>query len=580
MAPFRILMLSIVVALLSSLVSLVFIHLLLSYEYYVLFVSPSGMTRFLYVVLSVFAGSFLLFVCKEFHARGAGVENIIRDYHMPLLVFRIRTLLLKIVSTIITIGGGGSGGIQGPSVYIGGFIGGWIAEKIKVNYIERKTLMLSGIAAVLSAIFKAPLGAFFYAIEIPYKRDFETRSIVPVLLGSIIGLLISVSFDVGFNFKFPSLSLKYISLLDPFMILLYILFGLYTVLVAIFFIYLDELVYKFRKFILKNTGLELIIIIFFSLVVGLIIFVEPETYGTGMSYVSNTLFNIEESLYKLGLATLLILISAKMLATSLTIKSGASAGYFGPGMYIGALSGVMYYKILVLLGIEVKDPLIFAYLGMAAFYGSISAAPIGTSILVTELTRNHLFILPSLLSSLIARELIINKTLYKSQRSTRLKIDIERLLDSFLIIFRNNPKLLNDPISNLNLSRQPVITLDDTLARALLISLNSRYKVIPVRNKGKVVGVIDVRRINPRKIFSSRRDSIKKYVLKTPIVKTNTSIKKVIELMSKKNIDTIIVVNELDEFLGIVDTETLQKHLLHLVWWMKTEESSPRSKRS
>ncbi len=577
---FRVLALSIVVALSSSFVSLVFIRFLLSYEYYVQLVFTREIACFLCVAFSVFAGSFLLFVFKEFHARGAGVENIIRDYHMPLRVFRVRTLLLKIISTIITIGGGGSGGIQGPSVYIGGFIGGWIAEKIRVNYIERKTLMLVGIAAVLSAIFKAPLGAFFYAIEIPYKRDFETRCIVPVLIGSIIGLLFSISFNIGFDFKFPSLSMNYMSLLDPFMILLYILFGLYTVLVAVCFIYLDQLVYRFRKSVLNYTGFEPVIIAVFSLIVGLIIFLEPMTYGTGMNYVSNTLFSLEESLHKLSLVALLILVFAKMLATSLTIKSGASAGYFGPGIFIGALSGMIYYKLLVLLGIEVKDPLVFTYLGMAAFYGSISAAPIGTSILVTELTRNHFFILPSLLSSLIARELIINNTLYKSQRSTRLKIDIERLLDSFLIILRNKPDLLNEPVSKLNLPRPPIIAFDDTLNKALLISLNSIHRVIPVRKNDKIVGVIDVRRINPQRILTSKKDTIEEYVLKTPIVKTNTSIKKIVELMSKKNIDTIIVVNEFDKYLGIVNTETLQKYLLYLAWWMKNGQRSSGSKRS
>ncbi len=579
MGFFRVLVLSIIVALLSSLVSLVFIHFLLGYEYYILFMFSNGLARFVCVTLSIFVGSFLLFVFKEFHARGAGVENIIRDFHMPLIVFRIRTLLLKIISTIITIGGGGSGGIQGPSVYIGGFIGGWIAEKIRVNYVERKTLMLSGIAAVLSAIFKAPLGAFFYAIEIPYKRDFETRSIVPVLIGSIIGLLVSVSLNIGFNFKFPGLTLKYISLLDPFMMLLYILFSLYTVLIAACFIYLDELVYRLRKFILKNTGLELIVISLFSLIVGLIIFLEPETYGTGMSYVSNTLFYLENSLQKLSLITMLVLIFAKMLATSLTIKSGASAGYFGPGIFIGALSGMIYYKTLVLLGIEVKDPLVFVYLGMATFYGSISAAPIGTSILVTELTRNHFFILPSLLSSLIARELIINKTLYKSQRSTRLKIDIERLLDSFLIVFRNKPELLDDPISKLNLPRPPIIAFNDTLDKALLIGLNSRYKVFPVSQNNKIIGVIDIRRINPKKILTNK-NTIKEYVLKTPIVKTSVSIKKAVECMSKRNIDTIIVVKNANEYVGIIDTETFQKHFLYLTWWMKNEPLSSRSKRS
>ena len=343
---------------------------------------------------------------------------------------------------------------------------------------------------------------------------------------------------------------------------------------------MDKLVYRFRKSVLNYTGLEPVIIAVFSLIVGLIIFLEPMTYGTGMNYVSNTLFGLEESLHKLNLVALLILVFAKMLATSLTIKSGASAGYFGPGIFIGALSGMIYYKLLVLLGIEVKDPLVFAYLGMAAFYGSISATPIGTSILVTELTRNHFFILPSLLSSLIARELIINNTLYKSQRSTRLKIDIERLLDSFLIILRNKPDLLNDPVSKLNLPRPPIIAFDDTLNRALLISLNSIYRVIPVGKNDKIVGVIDVRRINPQKILTSRKDTIKEYVLKTPMVKTNTSIKKIVELMSKKNIDTIIVVNEFDKYLGIVNTETLQKYLLYLAWWMKNEQSSSRSKRS
>ncbi len=571
---------SIIVALLSSFVSLVFIRFLLSYEYYVQLVFTRGIACFLCVAFSVFAGSFLLFIFKEFHARGAGVENIIQDYHMPLRVFQIRTLLLKIISTIITIGGGGSGGIQGPSVYIGGFIGGWIAEKIRVNYIERKTLMLSGIAAVLSAIFKAPLGAFLYAIEIPYKRDFETRCVVPVLISSLIGLLVSESLDIGFSFNFPSLSWKNTSLLDPFMLLLYVLFGLYSALMAICFIYLDEIVLKFRKIILKNTGSELVVILLFSLIVSLMIFFEPEIYGTGMNYISNVLFNLKDSLYKSSLLTLITLVFAKMLATSFTIRSGASAGYFGPGIFIGALSGMIYYKVLMLLGIEVKDPLVFIYLGMAAFYGSISAAPIGTSILVTELTRNYFFILPSLISSLIARELIVNHTLYKSQRSTRLKIDIERLLDYFLIIFRNKPDLLDKPISKLNIPRPPIISSDDIFNKALLLSLNSKYGVIPIRRNNEIIGVIDVRRINLKKILTSKKDTIKEYVLKTPIVKTNTSIKKIIELMSKKNIDTIIIVNEFDEYLGIVNTETLQKYLLYLAWWMKNEQQSSSSKKS
>ncbi|MGC8961807.1 MAG: chloride channel protein, partial [Candidatus Bathyarchaeia archaeon] len=114
-----------------------------------------------------------------------GAEMIIASLHkyggrVPFL-----TAPIGFLTSLATIGSGGSAGLEGPSLQIGGTIGSAVASKAKLSTMDRRILMLSGAAAGISAAFRAPLTGAIFAMEVPYKNDLEHEAAVPALISSV-----------------------------------------------------------------------------------------------------------------------------------------------------------------------------------------------------------------------------------------------------------------------------------------------------------------------------------------------------------------------------------------------------------
>src|SRR6185369_5664165 len=88
---------------------------------------------------------------------------------------------------------GGSGGREGPTMLVGGAIGSTVARALGVGARERRILMIAGVAAGMSAIFRTPLGAALLATEVLYRDDFESDALIPALLASVISYSIFIS---------------------------------------------------------------------------------------------------------------------------------------------------------------------------------------------------------------------------------------------------------------------------------------------------------------------------------------------------------------------------------------------------
>src|SRR4051812_45754541 len=125
--------------------------------------------------------------------RGGGGDATIDAFHHADGVVRRRVLWAKPLASIATLGSGGSGGREGPTMQIGAALGSTIGRYLKVTARERRVLMIAGIAAGISAVFRTPLGAALLAIEMLYRDDFESEALIPAVLASVIAYSVSIT---------------------------------------------------------------------------------------------------------------------------------------------------------------------------------------------------------------------------------------------------------------------------------------------------------------------------------------------------------------------------------------------------
>src|SRR6185503_19551324 len=125
--------------------------------------------------------------------RGGGGDAMINAFHRQDGVVRRRVAWVKALASIFTLGTGGSGGREGPTMQIGGALGSTCGWLLRVDARERRILMVSGVAAGISAVFRTPLGAALLAVEVLYRDDFEADALIPAVLASVVAYSVVVT---------------------------------------------------------------------------------------------------------------------------------------------------------------------------------------------------------------------------------------------------------------------------------------------------------------------------------------------------------------------------------------------------
>jgi CIC family chloride channel protein len=360
--------------------------------------------------------------------RGGGSDAIIEAFHKWDGKARRRVPLVKIVASILTLGFGGSGGREGPTMQIGGALGSLVGRYLNVSPRERRILLVAGTAAGMAAVFRTPLGAALLAVEVLLRDDFESDALVPAVLASVVAYAVFVSI-FGETTLFGHLHPF------PFVPLHLPLYALMAVIISVFASgFLGTLHWVQRAIgALRMPGWTkpalggLMLGVFAT---PIIMYIGPHVgaKGQGLGILGGGYGSAQVALSGanwfpggwFGVELLLLLGVVKIVATSLTVGSGGSAGDFGPSLVIGGLLGGAFGRAAQLLLHDPRiDPGAFALVGMGIFYGGLAHVPIASLVMVCELAGSYDLLVPLMLAEGIAFVALRNRSLYHAQVPTR-----------------------------------------------------------------------------------------------------------------------------------------------------------------
>jgi H+/Cl- antiporter ClcA/CBS domain-containing protein len=303
--------------------------------------------------------------------------------------------VLKLLGAALSLGTGASLGPEGPSVEIGANIGVLLGQGFQVAKERYRLLLGAGAAAGLAAGFNAPIAGVFFALEVVLGQAFTTQGASLILLSAVVSSLIARAvFGVQAEFDLPTYQV-----LSNWEWLCYLGLGILASGVSLAYTQAIRLCQQLFQGELPTAAWvgripPLLKPAVGGLIVGLIALGLPQILGVGYSTL--------EVILKGGafpLSVLLIMLPVKLLATALSLGSGLVGGIFAPAMFLGACLGAIYGQVLntflpTAIADAIASPAAYAMVGMAAVLGSSARAPLTAILLLFELTRNYVIILP------------------------------------------------------------------------------------------------------------------------------------------------------------------------------------------
>ena len=319
-------------------------------------------------------------------AEGHGTDAAVRAFHRQRGALRGRVAPVKLVTSAITIGSGGSAGREGPIALATAAVGSWYGERMGRSEEDRRLLLLVGAAAGIAAIFRSPIGAALFAVEVLYTdMEFEASALLYATLSAIVAYAVSgLAGGYGALFSVPTDALTLDRPLDYGW---YVVLGLAAGGVATA---LPVLFYRTRVFfrvLPVHAALKPAIGGFLT---GLIALFLPQILGGGYGWMQQAIDG------RLALGLLLTLTLAKMLAMSLTIASGGSGGVFAPSLFVGTMLGAACAAVA---GLQAAP---LAVVGMAAVFAGAAHVPFAAMMMVVEMTGGYTLLVPAALAVLLS----------------------------------------------------------------------------------------------------------------------------------------------------------------------------------
>lgn len=399
--------LAIVVGFLSGLIALTiktsvhFIEQLLTksffqqYEYFLYIIYP--------LVGVLLAQWFIRVVIKQ--TVNHGIPNTLHSISKKNALIKKHNLYSSVVSAALTVGFGGSAGLEGPTVGTTSAWGANLGKLFKLPYKTRTLLIGCAASGAMASLFNAPIAAIVFAIEV-IMLDLTTASLIPLLLASASAALTSHFFfgdDILFHFTITE-GFKFGDI--PY----YIALGVCTGLASVYFFK----TYTWLNRIFDRMTNKRHRTVVAGLLLGLLLFLLPPLYGEGYGAInaiieghpydmmSKSLFSeISKNIYVL-MALVLLVGLLKVIATTLTFRAGGIGGTFAPTLFMGSMIGFVFARLINELGIGEVSETNFVLVAMAGLMAGNLHAPLMAIFLIAEITGGYELFVPLMVTASIA----------------------------------------------------------------------------------------------------------------------------------------------------------------------------------
>lgn len=335
-----------------------------------------------------------------------GTSQILYAVAKKASIIPRKQMYAQIVTSSLTVGLGGSAGLESPIVITGAAFGSNYAQRYKLSYKDRTLLIGCGVAAGIAAAFNAPIAGVLFAIEV-LLVDVSISAFTPIMISAATGALVSailldesilLSFDQQQTFNYHNI---------PY----YILLGVFTGLIAIYY---SRNFQRVEHFFVRLRFKPYKKALFGASILAIIIFIFPTLFGEGYESIrtlsennpqqllENTLFsefrnNTWALILFIGMTLLL-----KVFATGLTLGSGGNGGNFAPSLFLGSYSGFLFSKVINTLGIAHLPISNFTLVGMAGILSGLFHAPLTAIFLIAEITGGYDLMIPLMMVSSIS----------------------------------------------------------------------------------------------------------------------------------------------------------------------------------
>lgn len=432
-----------------------------------------------------------------------GTSQILYAVAKKASIIPRKQMYAQIATSSLTVGLGGSAGLESPIVVTGAAFGSNYAQQYKLSYKDRTLLIGCGVAAGIAAAFNAPIAGVLFAVEV-LLVDVSISAFTPIMIAAATGALVSaIALDETILLNFTSRQV-----FDYHNLFYYILLGIATGFVGVFyarnFVKIEHYFAHSRLSPYKKA-------LFGASILALLIFVFPTLFGEGYETIrtlsekdpgqllENTLFKDFRNNQWALLAFVGCSFMLKAFATGITLGSGGNGGNFAPALFIGSYVGFFFSKFLNLTGLTHLPVSNFTMVGMAGILSGLFHAPLTGIFLIAEITGGYGLMIPLMIVSSISY--VISKRLEVHS------LDVKNLAKKGNAFTSNKDLNVLATLETNSIIQTDFITVspDDNLEKLVdLISHSNQVIFAVVSKEKKLEGVVhfnDIREI----IFNTYR---------------------------------------------------------------------------
>lgn len=478
----------------------------LKYGYVKVFLPVIGILLTVFVVKKILGGSI-----------EKGTSQILFAVAKKASIIPRKQMYAQIITSSLTVGFGGSAGLESPIVITGAAFGSNYAQRFKLSYKDRTLLIGCGVAAGIAAAFNAPIAGVLFAIEV-LLVDVSISAFTPIMIAAATGALVSIiALDetILLTFKLQQ-TFNYINI--PYYVLLGIITGFVSVYFTRNFQRVEHLFVRIRLKPYKKA-------FYGASILALMIFIFPTLFGEGYESIKtlsendpgklleNTLFssfrdNSWVLLIFVGLTMML-----KVFATSITLGSGGNGGNFAPALFLGSYTGFFFSSFINLTGLTKLPVSNFTLVGMAGILSGLFHAPLTAIFLIAEITGGYALMIPLMIVASISFAI--------SKRFEKHSLDVIKLAKKGNALTSNKDTNILTSLNTNSIIQSDyiVISPEDNLEKLVdLISNSNQVIFAVVDNKKNLVGIVnfnDIRKIifNPYRV---KYTTIKE-IMQTPV---------------------------------------------------------------